>query len=164
MRRVLFLCTGNCVRSQMAEALLRYRGGERFEAFSAGSHPAGFVHPMSLQVLSELGIPTQDLRSKPWTEFRDQRFDAVITLCGSAREEVCVHWPFAEEGSLPVRAHWEFADPSQSKLLGDRERLEEFRRIRNAIRESVERLALAPNEVLKDDAAFAVLVQGIALE
>jgi hypothetical protein len=63
-----------------------------------------------------------------------------------------------------VRAHWEFADPSQSKLLGDRERLEEFRRIRNAIRESVERLALAPNEVLKDDAAFAVLVQGIALE
>ena len=158
MRRVLFLCTGNCVRSQMAEALLRYRGGERFEVFSAGSHPAGFVHPMSLQVLSELGIPTQALRSKPWTEFQGQRFDAVITLCGGAQEEVCAHWPFVSEGQLPVRAHWGFEDPAQIKLLAERERLMEFRRTRDMIRESIERLALASDEVLKDDAAFRALI------
>jgi len=82
-------------------------------------------------------------------------------LCGSAWEEVCVHWPFAEEGLLPVRAHWEFEDPAQLKMLLERERLEEFRRIRNTIRESVERLALAPDEVLKDDAAFRTLIAEI---
>jgi arsenate reductase (thioredoxin) len=146
----------------MAEALLRYRGMGRFEAFSAGSHPAGFVHPMTVLVLSELGISTKPLRSKSWDEFKGQRFDAVVTLCGDARDEEC---PVFAGGSPPlVRAHWGFPDPTRTKLLLERERLEAFRQLRTEIRESVERLALSPEAVLRDDAAFAALVREIAAD
>ncbi|GAG31581.1 unnamed protein product [marine sediment metagenome] len=165
VRRILFLCTGNSVRSQMAEALLRYRGAGRFEVSSAGSHPAGGVHGMALQVLDEIRVPAKGLRSKSWDEFKGEVFDAVITLCGSARDEAgnpCPVWPADDSGREPVRAHWGFEDPSRSQVIGIEAHLEEFRRVRDEIRECVEWLATAAGEVLDDDAAFADLVGRIA--
>jgi arsenate reductase len=164
MRRILFLCTGNCVRSQMAEALLNHRGAGRFEALSAGSFPAGFVHGMALQALAELNVSTRGLRSKSWDEFKGRELDAVITLCNYAREESCPYWPAKPGSLLPVRAHWGFEDPSTAQVLGIEEHLEEFRKTRDAIRERIERLAIAPNEVLDDDQAFADLLRAVAAD
>ncbi|HUT25513.1 MAG TPA: arsenate reductase ArsC [Sumerlaeia bacterium] len=164
MRRILFLCTGNCVRSQMAEALLNHRAAGRFEAFSAGSNPAGFVHGMTLQALAELNVPTRRLRSKSWDEFRGRELDAVITLCHYARDEQCPYWPAPPGRALPVRAHWGFEDPSTAQVFGVEEHLEEFRKTRDAIRERIERLAIAPDEVLDDDQAFARLIHAIAAD
>lgn len=161
-RRILFVCSGNCVRSQMAEALLRYRAAGRFEAFSAGTQPAGFVHEMTTQVLQEIGVSTRGLRSKSFNEFAGQRFDAVITLCANARNELCAVWPLSPEILLPARAHWGFPDPAHAMVMGTGAHLEKFREARNQIRECVERLALAPDAILADDTAFAALVQKIA--
>jgi protein-tyrosine-phosphatase len=160
-RRILFLCTGNCVRSQMAEALLRFRSAGRFEVFSAGSRPAGFVHSMTLEALTELHLPTHELRSKSINEFAGQSFDAVITLCGSAHAEICAVWPISKDALLPVRAHWGFEDPSHAEVMGVESHLEEFRRTRDQIRECVERLALAPDAIIQNDAAFAALIHNI---
>jgi arsenate reductase (thioredoxin) len=89
-KKVLFLCTGNSVRSQMAEAIVNAHMGERWEAVSAGTKPAGFVHPKALAALSEIGIQHKG-RSKPADEFRGVDFDLVVTLCDSAAEE-CPVW------------------------------------------------------------------------
>jgi len=105
--KVLFLCTGNSCRSQMAEAILRHLGGDRFDAFSAGSHPAGFVHPLAIEAMGRLNIPMDDPTSKGWDQFANFPFDAVITLCDAAAREACPLWP----GS-PVTAHWSLPDPS----------------------------------------------------
>ncbi len=105
--RVLFLCTGNACRSQMAEALLRHLGGGRFEAFSAGSHPAGFVSTLAREALQHLGIPAEGLRSKSWHEFADRELDVVITLCDNAAATPCPVWP-----GTPVQVHWPLPDPS----------------------------------------------------
>jgi arsenate reductase len=146
----------------MAEALLNYRGGTRFEAFSAGSSPAGFVHPLTIQTLRDLHIPLGKLVSKSWTEFKDQPFDAVITLCAAARDDICPVWPPPSQGTLPVRAHWGFDDPIGAWVLGEEKEREEFRRVRDAIRRCIEHLATAPDSVIGDDAAFAALVRKIA--
>ena len=103
--RVLFLCTGNCYRSQMAEAILRHLGGDRFQAFSAGSRPAGFVHPLAIRTLEEMGIPVGEARSKSWDEFVDQSMELVVTLCDSAAKESCPIWPGA-----PLIVHWPVPD------------------------------------------------------
>jgi len=105
--RVLFLCTGNACRSQMAEAMLRHLAGGRFEALSAGSNPAGFVHPLALEALERLGIGAEGLRSKSWHEFADREVDVVITLCDNAASTPCPIWP----GS-PIQVHWPLPDPS----------------------------------------------------
>jgi arsenate reductase (thioredoxin) len=105
--RVLFICTGNACRSQMAEALLRHLAGGRFEALSAGSDAAGFVHPIALEALTQLGIDAEGLRSKSWHEFADREVDAVITLCDNAASTPCPIWP-----GDPLRAHWPLPDPS----------------------------------------------------
>lgn len=105
--RVLFICTGNACRSQMAEALLRHLGGGRFEALSAGSNPAGFVHPLATEAMNQLGINTDGLRSKSWHEFADRDMDLVITLCDNAASLPCPVWPGA-----PVQVHWPLPDPS----------------------------------------------------
>ena len=85
-RKVLFLCTGNSCRSQIAEAIVNYRLGDRWEAVSAGTKPAGYVHPKVLEALTEIGIQHQG-RSKSVNEFRGVDFDLVVTVCDSAAEE-----------------------------------------------------------------------------
>lgn len=108
---ILVLCTGNSARSILLEAILNRHGAtEGVRAFSAGSRPAGQVHPQSLRLLAERGYPTDGLRSKSWDEFAGPDapvMDAVITVCGSAAGETCPFWPGA-----PVRAHWGVEDPA----------------------------------------------------
>lgn len=129
-RRVLFLCTGNSARSQMAEGLVNHFLKDRWEAFSAGTHPTGYVHPLAIQAMQELGIDISGQRSKSVEEFHGQAFDAVITLCDSAAQE-CPAW------LGPGRAiHLGFPDPAQADgILEDR--LEAFRRVRDSIRDQV---------------------------
>ena len=89
MKSVLVLCTGNSCRSVMAEALVNHLGAGRFKAVSAGSKPAGFVHPKSLETLQRHGIALPEARSKSWDEFAGQPFDTVITVCDQAANETC---------------------------------------------------------------------------
>jgi arsenate reductase len=103
--RVLFLCTGNSARSQMAEALVNSRLGKEWEAYSAGSRPAGFVHPKALQALAEIGIQHSG-RSKSVNEFRGQSFDLVVTVCDDSAEE-CPVWLGKGE-----KVHMGFPDPA----------------------------------------------------
>ena len=129
MKRVLFLCTGNSCRSQMAEAIVNHDLGQRWTAFSAGTHPAGFVHPMALQVLAEIGIQHQGT-SKAVDVFRGQAFDLVMTLCGEAEED-CPLW--LGQGR---RAHLGFPDPARAAGTSE-EILAVFRQVRDDIRSSV---------------------------
>ena len=107
---VLFLCTGNSARSIIGEAVLNHLGQQRFRAFSAGSTPKGQVHPMTLAVLANAGIPTEGLRSKPWDEFATPdapKMDFVFTVCDNAAGETCPIWP-----GQPMTAHWGIEDPA----------------------------------------------------
>lgn len=109
---VLFLCTANSVRSILAEACLRQMGGPRMRAFSAGSHPAGAVHPMALSLLTRHHYDTVGLRSKSWQEYTLPQapvMDFVFTVCDRAAAEVCPTWP-----GQPISAHWGVADPLQA--------------------------------------------------
>lgn len=106
-KRILFLCTGNACRSQMAEALLRKLGGADFEALSAGSRPAGFIHDLAIKAMNKLEIPVDGQESKSWDEFANARLDAVVTLCDSAASETCPVWP-----GDPLTAHWSTPDPT----------------------------------------------------
>lgn len=107
---VLFLCTGNSARSIMAEAILNHKGQPRFQAYSAGSHPSGRVHPAALRQLEEAQLPTVGLRSKGWEEFGKPgapHLDFVFTVCDNAAREVCPVWP-----GQPTTAHWGVPDPA----------------------------------------------------
>lgn len=105
--KVLFLCTGNSARSILSEYLLRKTAPDRFEVFSAGSHPTGRVHPLSLRILREIyKIDASDARSKSMEELRDVPFDFVITVCDNARES-CPFWP-----GPTIVAHWGVEDPA----------------------------------------------------
>jgi arsenate reductase (thioredoxin) len=131
---VLFLCTGNSARSVLAESYLNANAGQRFRAHSAGSHPKGAVHPLTLDTLRLAHLPTTGLRSKSWGEFaRDgaPRMDFVITVCDAAAGEVCPVWP-----GQPMTAHWSFADPAAFQGREVEQRaffLEVFRQIRNRL-------------------------------
>jgi arsenate reductase (thioredoxin) len=128
-KTVLILCTGNSARSQLAEALVNHDLGETWLAFSAGTRPAGYVHPLALQVLQEIGIEHQGT-SKSVEEFQGQAFDAVITVCDDAAEN-CPVWL-----GKGLRTHIGFPDPA--KVSGsEEERLAAFRQVREDIRSRV---------------------------
>ena len=107
--KVLILCTGNSCRSIMAEALLNHVGNDRFRAWSAGSSPAGYVHPHSITTLKRQGIDPGRPYSKSWNEFAGQRFDLVITVCDQAVGEQCPIFPGG-----PARLHWNIPDPAKA--------------------------------------------------
>ena len=117
----------------MAEAMLRHFGDESFEAMSAGTHPAGFVHPLATVCLGRMGIDLADQTSKSWEEYKETPIDAVITLCDSAEEE-CPTWP-----TKTIRAHWSLPDPAYH--LGEmEERIEFAMRVATRLRTKIERL------------------------
>lgn len=108
--QVLFVCSHNSARSIMAEGLLNGMGAGRFKAHSAGSQPAGTVHPLALKTLETLHLPTSGHRSKDWSEFAQAQaptLDFVFTVCDKAAGEVCPVWP-----GQPMTAHWGVADPA----------------------------------------------------
>jgi arsenate reductase len=125
-QRILFLCTHNSCRSQMAEGLVNHYLCERFQAFSAGTE-ATRVNPLAARVLAELGIDTASLRSKTMDEFSGQPFDHVVTLCGDANEKCPLFFGGVE------RIHRGFEDPSRLKG-SEEEVLPEFRRVRDEIK------------------------------
>jgi len=129
-REVLFLCTGNSARSQMAEGLANHFLADEWEAYSAGTAPAGYVHPLAVKAMAELGIDISHQRSKSVAEFRDAEFDVVITLCDDAARN-CPLWL----GSGQVK-HIGFPDPAAATGSED-ERLEMFRQVRDRIRQEV---------------------------
>jgi arsenate reductase len=128
-KTVLFLCTGNSCRSQMAEAITNHHLGETWQAFSAGTQPAGYVHPLALQVLAEIGIQHQG-SSKSVEVFRTRPFDRVITVCDDAAE-TCPVW--LGQG---VRAHLGFRDPAKAAGTPE-EVLVIFRQVRDEIHAQV---------------------------
>ena len=111
-KRVLFLCTGNAARSQMAEALARANHGDAIDAVSAGSRPAGFVHPLAIRAMADVGVDIRDAESKPADRFIHESFDVVVTVCDSAAQD-CPVWPGARR-----LEHWPIDDPSSGGYPG----------------------------------------------
>jgi len=117
---VLFLCTGNSARSIMAEAIMNRKGSPTFTAYSAGSHPAGFVRPEAIRQVQSASLPTEGLRSKSWDEFSGSgapHLDFVFTVCDNAAKEICPVWP-----GQPMTAHWGVPDPAS--VVGTREEID----------------------------------------
>ncbi|QLG88624.1 arsenate reductase ArsC [Chitinibacter bivalviorum] len=141
---VLFICTENSARSQMAEAMLNQIGYGVFRAFSAGSQPSGTVHPMALAALEHAGISTANLRSKSWSEFTAPdapHMDLVFTLCDKAAGETCPPWP-----GVPTIAHWSMPHPGQE---GDEaERQHSFNQTLIQLRHRLDLLVALPFEKL----------------
>lgn len=125
--KFLFLCTGNSARSIIGEYLLRSLGGSRFEVYSAGASPTGTVNPLAIQVLKDcFNIDASAARSKSWEEFKDVKFDFVVTVCDNARE-MCPVWP-----GQPVVAHWSSPDPAAVEG-SDEERYRAFKEVADQI-------------------------------
>lgn len=110
MKNVLVLCTGNSCRSIMGEALINHMGAGHFQAVSAGSSPAGYIHPGSIDTLARQGIDCLNPQSKSWDEFADREFDVVITVCDEAAKEQCPAFPGDYQ-----RLHWSIPDPANEK-------------------------------------------------
>jgi arsenate reductase len=132
-KRVLFLCTGNAARSQMAEGLARGLHGDVLDVVSAGSKPAGWVHPLAIKALAEVGIDGSDLTSKSADPFREQEFDVVVTVCDSAAQD-CPTWPGAKRIE-----HWPIVDPSYGPD-DPATRFDRFVETRNELKERIEKL------------------------
>ena len=132
-KRILFLCTGNSCRSQMAEALVNHLRGEEYQAFSAGVSPHG-LDPRAVQAMAELGLDISANRSKDASEFLEQQFDYIVTVCDNAREN-CPFFPGAAQ-----RVHAGFADPPFLALeaKSEEEAMTHYRRVRDEIRSFVE--------------------------
>lgn len=136
---VLILCTGNSCRSHLAEGILRAAAGDLLEVASAGSKPAGYVHPLAIEVMAEIGIDISQHRSKYLGEFLDRQVDTVITVCGNA-DQACPMFP----GQMN-RYHWGFDDPAHATGTRD-EQLAVFRRVRDEIRRVFEAYAAGLRE------------------
>lgn len=132
-RKILFLCTTNSCRSQMAEGILRNFYGNKFEAFSAGAKPS-YVHPFAVKVMAEIGIDISNQRSKSVEEFTGQEFDYVITLCGDYAKEVCPVFI----GRAKERLHWNFVDPAEAEG-SEEEVLTVFRKVRDEIKMKIDK-------------------------
>lgn len=130
-QRVLFICTHNSARSQMAEGLLRHLGGERFEAFSAGTE-ATHVRPLAIRAMAELGIDISGQQSKTLERYLGEPFDEVITVCDTAAE-ACPIFP----GAARLR-HWPLEDPSKASG-SEAEQLAVYRRVRDELRLRIEK-------------------------
>jgi arsenate reductase len=129
--RILFLCTHNSARSQMAEGLLRHLAGDRFDAYSAGTE-ATLVRPLAIRAMAERGIDISGQQSKTLDRYLHEPFDAVITVCDQANEACPVFYGARE------RWHWRFPDPSKATGTED-EQLATYRAVRDAIAECIER-------------------------
>ena len=161
---VLFLCTGNSARSILAESLTNHLGMGRFRGYSAGSHPKGQVHPISLALLQQLKLPTEGLRSKSWDEFAASDapgLDFVFTVCDNAAGEVCPYWP-----GQPMTAHWGIEDPAAVDGT-DAEKWAAFRRAFKALETRIRLFTSLPVATLDEmtlqeriDAIGKVLPEG----
>ena len=132
-KRILFLCTGNAARSQMAEGLANAFHGDVVDAVSAGSRPAGWVHPLAIQAMAEIGVDISGAESKSAEPFLDEPFDVVVTVCDSAAAD-CPMWPGAKRIE-----HWPIVDPSYG--VGDG--LVRFEEIREELAGRIEELVLS---------------------
>jgi arsenate reductase len=142
---MLFVCTHNSARSIMAEAILNSAGRGRFVAYSAGSMPAGTVHPLALETLASMHLPTEGLRSKDWQEFAQPEapaLDFVFTVCDKAAGEVCPIWP-----GQPMTAHWGVEDPAA--FQGDEvARRKVFRDVANVLKRRIDLMLALPLSAL----------------
>ena len=144
--RVLFLCTSNSARSQMAEALLRHYGGDHFEVQSAGTTPRATIHPLTVAVLDAIGISLAGHYPKHLSSVSPEGWDYIITTCDQARE-ACPVFP-----DDPEHIHWGFEDPA--KVVGtDEQRLRAFRRIRDEIKRRVQLFIALPAHRARSGAA-----------
>ena len=137
MKHVLFICTGNSARSQMAEALLRYLGGKDYEVYSAGTQPQSRVNPFAIEVLKERGIPTEGLYPKSLNMYIDHEIDFVVTVCDKARQS-CPYFPGAKK-----MEHWSITDPATFQGSYE-EILTSFREIRDEIERRIKENILDP--------------------
>lgn len=139
---VLILCTGNSCRSHMAEGILRAAAGDILDVRSAGSKPAGYVHPLAIKALAEIGIDISEHHSKHMDEFLEMQVETVITVCGNA-DQACPMFP----GQLN-RHHWGFDDPAHASG-SEEEQMLMFRRVRDEIRRVFEAYASGRRDSLK---------------
>jgi arsenate reductase (thioredoxin) len=140
--RVLILCTGNSCRSHLAEGILRAAAGGILDVQSAGSKPAGYVHPLAIKAMQEIGIDISNHRSKHMNEFLNAPVETVITVCGNA-DQACPMFP----GQLN-RYHWGFDDPAHA-TGSDEEKMQVFRRVRDEIKGTFEAYAAGRKDQLK---------------
>jgi len=142
MLKVLILCTGNSCRSILGEALINHLGGDRFQAFSAGSHPTGKVNPNALATLKRHDIPIEGFSSQSWDEFDDKGIDIAITVCDSAVGEVCPVYLISA-----IRAHWGLPDPAH--VTGSQEAIEAaFEATYLALEKRIHQLLALPVETM----------------
>jgi len=152
--KVLILCTGNSARSILGEYLLREKGRGRFEVHSAGSHPTGRVNPLAVRTLRDkYGLDASGARSKSWDEFKDVKFDFVITVCDNAKE-ACPIWP-----GQPMIAHWGSPDPAGAEGT-EEERYRLFVTVASQIARRVELFCAFPDDKLLD----AVVVRAVGAQ
>jgi len=140
--KILILCTGNSCRSHLAEGILRAAAGDLLDVASAGSKPAGYVHPLAIQVMAEIGIDIGSNRSKHMDEFYSEAVETVITVCGNA-DQACPMFP-----GQANRHHWSFDDPAHAEGTND-EKLAVFRRVRDEIRITFNAYAAGRRDQLK---------------
>jgi arsenate reductase len=142
---VLILCTGNSARSILGESLINHWGRGKFVGYSAGSMPKGAVHPIALQLLEHMQLPTTGLRSKSWDEFAKPgapKLDFVFTVCDNAAGEMCPVWP-----GQPIKAHWGIADPAG--VMGtDAERWQAFRTAFHELESRIKAFTALPVDTL----------------
>ena len=142
---ILFICSGNSARSILGEALATTLSHGRFIGYSAGSSPRGEIDPIALELVKEMGYPTELIRSKSWDEFGRENaphMDFIITVCDEAANEVCPYWP-----GHPATAHWGFPDPA-TVVGSTEEKWSAFRKVEMGLRNRIELLIDLPIDKL----------------